>query len=89
MSDDPGWDAIVVGAAQAGPRQAYGLCKRGRSVLLIDAGPRFDPSSTNPLTEPIGNGARIPHKRAATGKAHSRRARNSGANRCSHREAVG
>jgi choline dehydrogenase-like flavoprotein len=42
MSGERDSDVIVVGAGAGGAAAAYGLCRRGRSVLLLDAGPRFD-----------------------------------------------
>ena len=68
MSDDRGWDAIVVGAGAGGAAAAYGLCKRGRSVLLIDAGPRFDPSIDYPLTGADWDAREFPQKAGSTGK---------------------
>ncbi|HTF78304.1 MAG TPA: FAD-dependent oxidoreductase [Bradyrhizobium sp.] len=89
MSDDRSWDAIVVGAGAGGAAVAYGLCKRGRSVLLIDAGPRFDPSIDYPLTEADWDAREFPQKAGSTGKVTFAPGQNSGANLCSHRVAVG
>ncbi|ACL59544.1 GMC family oxidoreductase [Methylobacterium nodulans] len=41
----PGWDVVVVGSGAGGAAAAYGLCERGLSVLLLEAGPRFDPAA--------------------------------------------
>jgi len=41
----------VIGAGAGGAAVAWGLCRRGLSVLLLDAGPRFDPATDYPLTE--------------------------------------
>ncbi len=38
------WDVVVVGSGAGGAAVAYGLCQRGLSVLLLEAGPRFDPA---------------------------------------------
>jgi hypothetical protein len=51
VNDDAGWDVVIVGAGAGGAATAYGLCQRGLSVLLLDAGPRFDPATDYPLTE--------------------------------------
>ena len=51
MSGDSLFDAVVVGAGAGGAAAAYGLCRRGLSVLLLDAGPRFDPPSDYSLTQ--------------------------------------
>ena len=50
MKEDPNWDVVIVGAGAGGAAAAYGLCQRGVSVLLLDAGPRFDPAVDYPLT---------------------------------------
>src|SRR5450432_18089 len=68
MSGDPDWDVIVVGAGAGGAAAAYGLCRRGRSVLLLDAGPRFDPSTDYPLTEADWELSNFPQKPGSTGK---------------------
>lgn len=44
------FDAVIVGAGAGGAAAAYGLCRRGASVLLLEAGPRFDPINDYPLT---------------------------------------
>jgi choline dehydrogenase-like flavoprotein len=51
MKNDREWDAVVVGAGAGGAAAAYGLCQRGMSVLLLDAGPQFNPIVDYPLTE--------------------------------------
>ena len=39
------WDVVVVGSGAGGAAVAYGLCQRGVSVLVLEAGPRFDPAA--------------------------------------------
>jgi choline dehydrogenase-like flavoprotein len=51
VSGDSLFDAVVVGAGAGGAAAAYGLCRRGLSVLLLDAGPSFDPPSDYSLTQ--------------------------------------
>jgi choline dehydrogenase-like flavoprotein len=51
MKNEAEWDAVVVGAGAGGAAAAYGLCQRGTSVLLLDAGPQFNPIVDYPLTE--------------------------------------
>jgi choline dehydrogenase-like flavoprotein len=68
VSGDPVWEVIVVGAGAGGAAAAYGLCRRGRSVLLLDAGPRFDPSTDYPLTEADWDIREFPQKPGSTGK---------------------
>ena len=51
MSNAATYDVVVVGAGAGGAAAAYGLCRRGFSVLLLDAGPRYEPGRDYPLTE--------------------------------------
>lgn len=68
MSSDADWDVVVVGAGAGGAAAAYGLCRRGLSVLLLDAGPRFDPASDYPLTENDWETRAFPEKADSTAK---------------------
>lgn len=68
MSGDPNWDVVVVGAGAGGAAAAYGLCRLGLSVLLLDAGPRFDPSTDYPLTEADWETREFPEKPDSVGK---------------------
>ncbi len=45
-------DVVIVGAGAGGAAAAFGLCEQGLSVLLLDAGPRFDPVTDYPLDAP-------------------------------------
>jgi choline dehydrogenase-like flavoprotein len=67
MTSDAGWDAVIVGAGAGGGAAAYGLCQRGISVLLLDAGPRFDPAADYPLTQPDWDTHEFPEKAGSTG----------------------
>ena len=67
MSGDAAWDVVVVGAGAGGAAAAYGLCRRGLSVLLLDAGPRFDPSTDYPLTNADWDVHEFPEKPGSTG----------------------
>ncbi len=60
-------DVVVVGAGAGGAAAAYGLCRRGRSVLLLDAGPRFDPAADYPLTSADWDARDFPAKPGSTG----------------------
>ena len=62
----------MVGAGAGGGAAAYGLCRRGRSVLLLDAGPRFDPSTDYPLTGDRLGAARVSAKAGQHGQGHVR-----------------
>ena len=56
------FDAVVVGAGAGGAAAAYGLCQRGMSVLLLDAGPWFNPIVDYPLTESDWEARDFPEK---------------------------
>lgn len=66
MSDDAGWDVVIVGAGAGGAATAYGLCQRGLSVLLLDAGPRFEPLTDYPLTGEDWDARDFPEKPGST-----------------------
>lgn len=44
------FDVIVVGSGAGGAAVAWRLCDLGMRVLILEAGPRFDPTSDYPLT---------------------------------------
>ena len=68
MSGEVNWDAVVVGAGAGGAAAAYGLCRQGLSVLLLDAGPRFDPAADYPLTENDWDTREFPQKPGSLGE---------------------
>jgi hypothetical protein len=85
MSGDRGWDAIVVGAGAGGPRQRT-VCV-ARTIGAAD--PRragFDPS-IDALTQADWTRGLF-RKGRQHGQGHIRAGPGSGANLCSHREAV-
>ena len=67
MTGDPSWDAVIVGSGAGGAATAYGLCARGLSVLLLDAGPSFDPAVDYPLTTADWDAREFPEKPGSTG----------------------
>jgi choline dehydrogenase-like flavoprotein len=67
MKSAADWDAVIVGAGAGGAAAAYGLCKRGLSVLLLEAGPRFDPINDYPLTGSDWELRDFPKKAGSTG----------------------
>lgn len=48
----PLFDAVVVGAGAGGAAAAWRLCDRGMRVLLLEAGPWFDPARDYKLHQP-------------------------------------
>jgi choline dehydrogenase-like flavoprotein len=56
------WDVVVVGSGAGGAAAAYGLCQRGLSVLVLEAGPRFDPATDYAQTEPDWESHDFPEK---------------------------
>jgi choline dehydrogenase-like flavoprotein len=67
VTGDPSWDAVIVGSGAGGAATAYGLCARGLSVLLLDAGPSFDPAVDYPLTTADWDAREFPEKPGSTG----------------------
>jgi len=66
MTGAADWDAVIVGAGAGGGAAAYGLCRRGASVLLLEAGPRFDPITDYPLTGADWDRRDFPEKPGST-----------------------
>ncbi len=50
MAVDGKYDAVIIGAGAGGAATAWRLCGHGLRVLILEAGPRFDPSVDYPLT---------------------------------------
>ncbi|MGO9443785.1 MAG: GMC oxidoreductase [Thiobacillaceae bacterium] len=46
------FDAVIVGAGAGGAAAAWRLCEHGLRVLLLEAGPRFDPARDYKLNQP-------------------------------------
>lgn len=46
------FDAIVIGSGAGGAAAAWRLCSEGLAVLLLEAGPAFDPGTDYPLNAP-------------------------------------
>src|SRR2546430_11133183 len=43
------YDVIVVGSGAAGGQSAYTLCMDGAKVLMLEAGPRYNPATETPM----------------------------------------
>lgn len=67
MSADPPWDAVVVGSGAGGAAAAWGLCRRGLKVVILEAGPRFDPTRDYPLNATDWESHRFPAKAGSRG----------------------
>lgn len=46
------YDCVIIGAGAGGGATAWRLCQHGLRVLLLEAGPRFDPDADYKLAEP-------------------------------------
>jgi len=66
MKNAAEFDAVIVGAGAGGAAAAYGLCRRGASVLLLEAGPQFDPINDYPLTGSDWESRDFPEKSGST-----------------------
>ncbi len=64
---DGGYDVVIVGAGAGGGSVAYGLARAGIRVLLLEAGPRFEPARDFRLDLPTWELTRFPHKPGSRG----------------------
>jgi len=67
------YDAVVVGAGAGGGAVAWRMTQRGWRVLLIDAGPAFDPDRDYGLDRPDWKKSAFGTSLAARAKPASRR----------------
>lgn len=67
MADGP-YDAVVVGAGAGGAAVAWRMAQRGWKVLLIDAGPAFDPDRDYGLDQPDWEKQGFRHKPGSEGQ---------------------
>ena len=65
---DADYDAVVVGAGAGGAAAAWRLTQRGWRVLLLDAGPAFDPETDYGLDKPDWEKERFRHKPGSLGE---------------------
>lgn len=56
------FDAVIVGSGAGGAAAAWRLTSKGTRVLMLEAGPRFDPVSDYPLDSPGWERRRFPAK---------------------------
>ena len=67
MAVDGPYDAVVIGAGAGGAAAAWRLCGHGLRVLILEAGPRFDPSVDYHLTNPDWERQLFPTKPGSQG----------------------
>ncbi|WP_299722028.1 GMC family oxidoreductase [uncultured Tateyamaria sp.] len=60
-------DAVIIGAGAGGAAAAWRLCNHGLKVLILEAGPRFDPATDYPLTNTDWERTGFPIKPGSTG----------------------
>jgi choline dehydrogenase-like flavoprotein len=60
-------DVVIIGAGAGGGSVAYGLSRAGVRVLLLEAGPRFEPAQDFRLDLPSWELTRFPHKPGSRG----------------------
>ncbi len=68
MSAAGDFDVVVVGAGAGGGAAAWRLTQRGQRVLLLDAGPAFDPGTDYPLDKPDWEMSGFPDKPGSRGR---------------------
>lgn len=68
MSGEPAYDAVVVGSGAGGGACAYGLTRRGLRVLLLEAGPRYEPKSDYRTHRSAWEQSPFPHKLSPRGR---------------------
>ena len=68
MKPEARYDAVVVGAGAGGAAVAWRMTERGWHVLLVDAGPEFDPFRDYVLDRPDWERRQFPHKPGSLGE---------------------
>jgi len=61
-------DVVIIGAGAGGGAMAYALTKQGQRVLILEAGPRFDPFADYKLAEETWEQEVFPHKHGSQGR---------------------
>lgn len=62
------FDVVVVGSGAGGGAAAWALADRGVSILLLEAGPAYDPFTDFPLDQPGWEAPRFPEKVRSKGR---------------------
>src|ERR1700688_1741938 len=68
VSNDPDWDVVVVGSGAGGSAATWRLCRRGLRVLLLEAGPRFNPATDYPLDRSDWETRGVPEQPGSQGR---------------------
>ena len=68
MSEERQHDVIVIGSGAGGGAAAYGLARRGVSVLLLEAGPSYDPTTDYRLARSDWERSAFPSKVSTVGR---------------------
>lgn len=61
-------EVVIIGSGPGGGSCAWALTRRGVSVLLLEAGPRFDPAKDYRLTSTAWELGHFPHKLGSQGR---------------------
>jgi choline dehydrogenase-like flavoprotein len=64
----PGYDAVVIGSGAGGGAVAMALCQQKRRVLVLEAGPSYDPLSDYRLDRNTWEQDRFPYKAKSLGR---------------------
>ncbi|MDO6562180.1 GMC family oxidoreductase [Amphritea sp. 1_MG-2023] len=68
MNNTSPFDVIIVGSGAGGSAAAYGLTQAGYNVLMLEAGPRFNPATDYPLSNADWELSRFPLKPGSQGQ---------------------
>ena len=61
-------DVVIIGSGAGGGAAAYGLAKKGMRVLVLEAGPKFDPFTDYKLSDESWEKTGFPEKAGSTGR---------------------
>ena len=68
MKSNKTYDVVIVGAGAGGGAAAWALTRKGMRVLVLEAGPRFDPSKDYRLESADWEGHPFPEKPSSQGR---------------------
>jgi len=64
----PSHDVVIIGSGAGGGAAAWALCRRGLKVIVLEAGPAFDPFKDYRLSSANWERLHFPEKRGSQGK---------------------